>query len=85
MNTETLMVDLEQGKEELTDADETARSAALLWYDQVDAAAVVGAEAKVDGGGRAPMVGRCEEEDDVKGHEGEKWKGPLGLIYKVNG
>ena len=51
---------------------EQRRSAAFLWCGQVDAAAVVGAEAKVDGGGRAPMVGRCEEEDDVKGHEGEK-------------
>ena len=48
------------------------RSAAFLWCDQVDAAAVIGAEAKVDGVGRTPMVGRCEEEDDVKGHEGEK-------------
>ena len=64
---------------------EQRRSAAFLWCGQVDAAAVVGAEAKEDGGGRAPMVGRCEEEDDVKGHEGEKWKGPLGFIYKVNG
>ena len=45
---------------------------AFLWCGQVDAAAVVGAEVKVDGGGRAPMVGCCKEEDDVKGHEGEK-------------
>ena len=51
---------------------EQRRSAAFLWCNQVDAAAVVGAEAKVDGGSRAPMVGRCKEEDDVKGHEGEK-------------
>mgnify|MGYP005830196571 FL=1 len=51
---------------------EQRRSAVFLWCGQVDAAAIVGAEAKVDGGGRAPMVRRCEEEDDVKGHEGEK-------------
>ena len=51
---------------------EQQRSAAFLWCGQVDAAAVVVAEANVDGGGRAPMVGRREEEDDVKGHEGEK-------------
>ena len=50
---------------------EQRRSAPFFWCGQVDAAAVVGAEAKVDGG-KAPMVGRCEEEDDVKGHEGEK-------------
>ena len=48
------------------------RIAAFLWCGQVDAAAVVGAVAKDDGGRRAPMVGRCEEEDDVNGHEGEK-------------
>ena len=53
---------------------EQRRSAAFLWYDQVDAAAVVEADAKVDGGGRARTFGRREEEDDVKGHEGEKRK-----------
>ena len=48
---------------------EQRRSAAFLWCDPIDAAAVVGAEAKVDCSGRAPMVGRREEEDDAKGHK----------------
>ena len=51
---------------------EQQRGVAVFWYDQGDAATVVGVDAKVDGGGRAPMVGYREEEDDVKGHEGEK-------------
>ena len=51
---------------------EQRRSAAFLWCGQVDVAAVVGVEAKVDSDGRAPTFGRCEEEDDAKGHEGGK-------------
>ena len=57
----------------------------FLWCDQADAAAVVEADAKIDGGGRARRFGRREEEDDAKRHEGEKRKEPLGLIYKVKG
>ena len=53
---------------------EQRRGAAAFWYDQGDAAAVVGADAKVNGGDKAPTFGRCEEEDDVKGHEGKKMK-----------
>ena len=37
---------------------------------QDDAAAVVEADAKIDGGGRARRFGRREEEDDAKRHEG---------------
>ena len=56
-------------------------SAAFLWYDQVDAAAGVEAEAKVDGGGGAPKVGQREEEDEVKRYWGEMER-PPGPIYK---
>ena len=55
-------------------SEEQLRSAVAFWYDQGDAAAVVGADAKVDGGGRAPTFGRREEVDDVKGREGKKMK-----------
>ena len=50
------------------------RIAAFLWCDQVDAAAVVEADANIDGDGRAPRFGRREEEDDAK-RQGVKWKG----------
>ena len=63
---------------------EQRRSTAFLWCSQVDAAAVIGAEAKVDGCGRARTFGRREEEDDAKRHGGE-WKGPPGPIYKGKG
>ena len=46
----------------------------MLWSNQVDAAAIVGADAKVDDGGRDPTFGRREEVDDVKGREGKKMK-----------
>ena len=39
--------------EDLPMSKEQRRGAAAFWYDQGDAAAVVGAEAKVDGGGSA--------------------------------
>ena len=44
----------------------------FLWSDQVDAAAVGGADAKVDSGGCARALRRRKEEDEVKGHEGER-------------
>ena len=50
------------------------RIAAFLWCGQVDAAAVVEADAKTDGGGGARRVGRREEEDNAKRHEGGKVK-----------
>ena len=43
---------------------------------QVDAAALVEAEAKVDGGGRARRFGLREEEDDAKRHAGKNGKDP---------
>jgi len=48
------------------------RIAAFLWCGQVDAAAVVEADAKIDGGGRARRFGRHEDEDDMKRHGGEE-------------
>ena len=44
----------------------------FLWSDQVDAAAVGGAEAKVDGGGCTQALRRREEDDEAKGHEVER-------------
>ena len=35
----------------------------MLWFDQVDAAALVDADTKVDGGGRARVLRRREEEE----------------------
>ena len=48
------------------------RIAAFLWCDQADAAAVVEADVKSDGGGGAPKVGQHGEEDNAKRHEGGK-------------
>ena len=50
---------------------EERRGAVVLWCVQGDAAAGVEAEAKVDGGGGAPKVGQCEEEDEVKRYRGK--------------
>ena len=47
------------------------KGAAVFWCVQGDAAAKVGAEATVEGGGGAPEAER-HEEDDVKRHGG-KW------------
>ena len=44
----------------------------FLWFDQVDAAAVGGADAKVDSGGCARALRRRKEEDEAKRHEGER-------------
>ena len=52
------------------------RGATGFWYSQGDAAAGVEAEAKVDGGGGAPKVEQCKEEDEVKRHEGRNGKTP---------
>ena len=57
----------------------------FLWSDQVDAAAVGGVEAKVDGGGCARALRRREEDNEVKGHEGERKRMTLGHIYKAKG
>ena len=53
--------------------------AAMLWYNQGDAAAKVGAE--VDGGGGAPKTGR-REKDEAEGHEGKKRNDPSVLFIK---
>ena len=47
------------------------KGAAVFWCVQGDAAAKVGAEATVDGGGGAPEAER-REEDDVKRHGGKR-------------
>ena len=60
--------------EDLPMSKEQRRGAAAFWYDQVDAAAVVEADVKIDGGGRARRFGRREEEDDANRHEGGKVK-----------
>ena len=57
------------------------RIAVFFWSDQVDAAAVAEEEMKVDGGGGAPKVGQCEEEDEVKRYGGEMER-PPSPIYK---
>ena len=52
---------------------EERRGAAILWCVQGDAAAKVGAEATVDGGGGALEAER-RKEDDTKRHRGGKVK-----------
>ena len=47
------------------------KGAAVFWCVQGDAAAKVGAEATVDGGGRAPEAER-REEDDAKRRGGKR-------------
>ena len=44
------------GRRGLTGADEQRRRAAGFWSRQVDAAALVDADTKVDGGGRAQVL-----------------------------
>ena len=69
---ETLMDLWEEEEEELTRAVERQRCADEIWSEQVDAAVVVGAEVKVDGGGGACVLGCREEEDKTKRHGGSK-------------
>ena len=47
------------------------KGVAVFWCVQGDAAAKVGAEATVDGGGGAPE-GERREEDDAKRHGGKR-------------
>ena len=54
----------------------------MLWFDQVDAAALVDADTKVDGGGRARVLRRREEGDEEKGG---KSKGPSAVFIKTKG
>ena len=39
-------------------------------------------QSKVDGGGRGRRVGRREDDDEVKRHEGENGKTPLALFIR---
>jgi len=71
-------------RNELTGAAEQRRSAALLWFDQVDAAALVDADTKVDGGGRARVLRRREEEEGDE-EKGGKCKGPSAVFIKTKG
>ena len=71
MNSTETLTDLGgEEEEELTRAVERQRCADEIWSEQVDAAAVVGAEVKVDGGAR--MLERREEEDKTKKHGGSE-------------
>ena len=49
--------------EVLTGAAEQRRCTAVLWSNQVVAAAGVGADEKVDDGGSARVLRRCKEEE----------------------
>ena len=55
----------------------------MLWFDQVDAAALVDADMKDDGGGRARVLRRREEEGDEE--KGGKRKGPSAVFIKTKG
>ena len=56
----------------------------MLWFDQVDAAALVDAVTKVDGGGRARVLRRREEEEGDE-EKGGKCKGPSTVFIKTKG
>ena len=56
------------------------RSAAAFWYDQVDAAAVVEADAKIDGAGRTQGFNWREEEDESKRHGGKMERTPWSYL-----
>ena len=68
-------------KEDLLRLREQRRGTTFLWLNQVDAAAVVGAEAKVDGGGNARVLRRRELEERRR-CKGRKGKGPLALFIR---
>ena len=80
-NTKTLVVDLRWKEGRLTKVKEQWRGTAFLWSNQVDAAAVVGAETKVDGGGCARVLRRREVEEWRRG-KGRKGKGPSALLIR---
>ena len=60
-----------QKAENLPELVRKRKGAAVLWCVQDDAAAEVGAETTVDGGGGVPEAERCEE-DDAKRHGGKR-------------
>ena len=57
--------------EDLPMSKEQQRGAAVFWHDQVDAAAVVEADAKIDGGGRARMLVGARKKTMRRGTGGE--------------
>ena len=62
------------------------RIAAFLWCDQADAAAVVEADANIDGGGRSRRFGRVRKKMMQRGTGGGgEWKDPLVLFIKAKG
>ena len=61
-----------------------SRCVAVLWSKQVDAAALAGADAKVDGGGGVRALRRREEEEDLK-RKRERWKGPSAVFIRTKG
>ena len=81
----TLMVDLEWGKKELTGAEEAAEDRRVSLVRSGWCSGRRWGKGEGRRRWQSLKVGRREEEDDAKRHEGEKWKGPLDLIYKVNG
>ena len=56
----------------------------MLWFDQVDAAALVDADTKVHGGGRARVL-RHREEEEGDEEKGGKCKGPSAVFIKTKG
>ena len=72
-----------KSEERLTRAVERGQAQMRIWSNQVDAAAVVGAETKVDGGGCARALRQWEVEERRRG-KGKK-KRTLNHIYKVKG
>ena len=56
----------------------------MLLFDQVDAAALVDAVTKVDGGGGVRALRRREEEEDLK-RKRERRKGPSAVFIRTKG
>ena len=71
----------EEGGEAYEQQVREQRCAASCWCDQVDAAAVGDAEAKLDDGGGTRRQGRREEEEEAKRRRGKR-EMTLGPIYK---
>ena len=69
----------------LTTMDLMRRSPPFSGPIQVDAAVVVEAVAKVDGGGRARALRRREVEDRDEEARGESEEGPLALFIRLKG
>ena len=79
---ETLMEIQGYREENLPGPHGGGRARQGLWNKQGDAAALVGADSKIDGGGGAGVSSGREEEEEKKG---EKMKVPVGGIYNKAG